>query len=330
MTRDEIDRLALNLPEGQGEVIETHISWVILSAERAWKAKRPVKLPFLDFSSLEDRQRYCGRELQLNQRLAPEVYLAVQPVRSEGKMLYIGPGNGKIVDYVVEMKRLDSRLEMVNQLRLGRVENAQMESLARILARFHQKAEVISHGETAARLIPLFNDLRSEENDIELLLGQEWHQRVEDMIARADQFLLRHEGLFYNRIRRGFVRDCHGDLHCGNIFLYPDPVIFDCIEFSDEFRQIDVLHEVAFLCMDLEARHYSDLANHFLTSWLAAFSPPDDFFHPQLFAFYKCYMANVRAKVTAMRRGSGNDEQVAAQVRTYLELMEGYSKDWIE
>ena len=324
MTREEIQKLARNLTAGEAKIIETHISWVLLSEDRAYKIKKTIKLPFLDFSDLEQRRGYCEREVSLNRRLAPEVYLGVQPIREEGEKIWLGPGSGKVIDYAVEMVRLESALEMPKMLAKGAVNPESMRKLAVLLAAFHRNAPVIDHGETAAQLIPLFNDIRSEEPDIELLLGTEWHDEVEDMIKQANSFLITYEPLFCTRIRRGFIRDCHGDLHCGNIFMYPEPVVFDCIEFRDEFRQIDVLHEVAFLCMDLEVRGYADLATVFLENWLAAFQPPDDFFHEKLFAFYKCYMANVRAKVTAMRRGSGNDEVVGREVKGYLELMREY------
>ena len=347
MTREEINQLAAHLSGSQVnasaqpstqiqepiEIIETHISWVLLGQHFAYKIKKPVKLPFLDFSSLTDRKIFCDRELRLNRRLAPQVYLSVKPVFFKGGTYFFGKQNDleikteEIIDYAVEMQRLDTQLEMIHQLAAGRVGKKEIEKLANVLANFHRQAKVMDQGETADQLIPLFNDIRSEEPDIEKLLGQEWYERVETLIRKADDFLAQNDSLFQERIKKGFVRDCHGDLHCGNIFMYPEPIIFDCIEFSDAFRQIDLLHELAFLCMDLEARGFPRLATHFLNCWLQAFEPPKGFFDAGIFAFYKCYMANVRAKVSAMGRGKGNDVVLADQVKGYLVLMEKYVKE---
>jgi hypothetical protein len=154
---------------------------------------------------------------------------------------------------------------------------------------------------------------------------------IDRAIDSSDAFIEKHQGLFTTRLKAGFFRDCHGDLHSRNIFLLPDPQPFDCIEFNDEYRQIDVLNEVAFLCMDLDAFGRTDLADLFLDYYNTLFPTIRREEERRLFIYYKSYRANIRAKVNSLRaRSAGNDEGrrlSLVEVAKYLALMDRYMKE---
>jgi uncharacterized protein len=171
-----------------------------------------------------------------------------------------------------------------------------------------------------------FNDLTNERG----FLTEENGAMIDRAIASSDAFIERHKELFTTRLERGFYRDCHGDLHARNIFLLPDPQPFDCIEFNDEYRQIDVLNEVAFLCMDLEAFAKQELADQFLRDYNHFFPAIRTDEHRRLFLYYKSYRANIRAKVSSLR-ARGVDREAArcvalADADKYLKMMDNYLK----
>jgi uncharacterized protein len=311
----------------RGTVEETHISWVILTPQFAFKIKKPVKLSFLDFSTLKKRKKYCERELALNRRFS-EIYLRVVPVRFDRGVWRLGSGPGKIADYAVMMKRLDSSKRMDVLLQSGSVRPLHIRALANRIAAFHSKADIIKRPFVVDDLADAFNDIRVARNFARKALPG----RYDDLISKSQKwshaFLLHHERRIKERVRLGFQRDGHGDLHSGNIFLNKHPEIFDCIEFNDRYRQIDVLNEIAFFCMDLEAFGEPRLANLFVEEYnrqFPSFLTSED---RNLFVYFKCYRANVRAKVHALAAEQAVDQKNyrrhKAAVRTYLQLMRGY------
>lgn len=312
MNEHEVNILAerglfLNQPL-RGQLEETHISWVILTKRFAFKIKKPLRLSFLDFSTLAKRKRYCHRELQLNQRFSP-IYLDVLPVYRQGDTWHIGRADGKVVDYVVRMKRMLLSKRMDKLLEKKVVNKSNIVSLAQVIASFHKKAELVEDSFHLGRAKAAFNDIQTIIRPSRLHLGKEYALIIGKSIAWSNAFLHDHAGRIRERIAQGFYRDVHGDLHSGNIFLYKEPILFDCIEFNDAYRRIDMLNEIAFFCMDLEAYNQGKLARLFMQQYqrqLPCFQTKED---KRLFVYYKCFRANVRAKVHALSAMQAHDAE---------------------
>jgi uncharacterized protein len=313
------------LPGNHGDAVirETHISWIILLSDHAFKIKKPVKYSFLDFSTLRKRKLFCSREVKLNRRLAPEMYLGVLPLTKGMLKEETTTEDRKIIDYAVHMKRMNSDLEMDKMLAAGRVTANHVDSLALKLAGFHKNTDIISKEEDINVLQELFADIETVTTG--LAEGGKWEKTINECIERSNVFLKKNASFLRERSEKGFYRDCHGDLNTRNIFLYAEPVIFDCIEFNDEFRQIDVLSEIAFLCMDLEFFRREDLGEYFYSKYLEYSGEPDNGRSRRLFSYYKSYRANIRAKVTllsAEKKNSTGKEAQNPDVSRYLDLME--------
>lgn len=331
MTKEQIDILV-----GQGEfpeaacrpeLIETHISWVLICTRYVYKIKKPVRYPFLDFSTLEKRKYFCEKEIRLNKRLTDHIYIDVQPVTEAQGHLAIGKQEGSIIDYAVCMHKVDRSRQMDVLLLKGAVTKADLRDLARKVAYFHKTTGLIRQKDLMD--IPRkFNDLKDEIPWLQQQPGSTAGAVISHAIKFSGSFMEQHRHLLQSRQQAGLFRDCHGDLHSKNIFLLDTPQPFDCIEFNDDFRQIDVLNEVAFLCMDLDAfgRHdLSDLFLEYYNDFFATVKTADDY---RLFIYYKSYRANVRAKVNSLRARSAVDKAVRAAALTetnkYLALMAHY------
>jgi aminoglycoside phosphotransferase family enzyme/predicted kinase len=237
------------------EVYETHISWVFVVGERAYKVKKPVRLPFVDYSTLERRLHFCKEEVRLNRRLAPDVYLGVAPVTSDGRIR----GAGSTVEHAVEMVRLPHHRMLDVLLERGEVGPADVERIADRLASFHARAErADEYGGSA----PLRRRMRANLDSARPFLPDAWRGRIRRDFER---FLAVHEPLLRQRVREGRTRDGHGDLHAGNVCLRDTgPVLYDCIDFEPAFRCGDTAGEVAFLAMDMERRGHWPLARAFV------------------------------------------------------------------
>jgi aminoglycoside phosphotransferase family enzyme len=327
MTKEHIVKL-LSMGEfpgytGRPELVETHISWVFLCDRFVYKIKKPIRYSFLDFSTVEKRKYYCEREIELNRRLTYDVYLDVQPIVEIYGRFYVGGQNGEIIDYAVRMRKLDRSRQMDVLLQNNKVTQSDMRNLAEKIAGFHKATGVI-YNKDVLQIRNEFNDLGNER----AYLIPEDGAIIDRAIGFSDAFIERHKALFADRLKGGFYRDCHGDLHSRNIFLLPDPQPFDCIEFNDEYRQIDVLNEVAFLCMDLDAFDKQELADQFLRYYNHFFPVLRSEDDRRLFLYYKSYRANIRAKINSLRaRSADNDaaRSVAlAEADKYLGLMNGY------
>lgn len=314
------------LPGSAGGVslIETHISWVLLAGEQAWKLKKPLDLGFLDFSTLERRREACEAELRLNRRTVPELYEAVVPVWRTAQGVCVGdrridaagdpvsagaggdgavPGHGATpLDYLVRMRRFDQSALFDVRLAAGQLEPALFDRLARHVAAFHEDAAVAHPGEgfgdAAAVMAPVrqnFAQIRERVSDPALLSEL---ARIE---AWAEASFAALAQVFDARLADGRVRECHGDLHLGNLIVLDDePRLFDAIEFSAALRWTDVVADIAFLVMDLQARRRMDLASRFLNAWLER---SGDYAGLRLLPWYLSYRAMVRAKVAAIRAG---------------------------
>ncbi|MCB0840488.1 MAG: hypothetical protein KDD99_27670, partial [Bacteroidetes bacterium] len=292
-----------------GQLVETHISWVILSEEYAFKIKKPMKYSFLDFSTLEKRRQVCEKELMLNRRLT-DIYLNVLAITEKDGCYFLGEG-GQVLDYALQMKKLEASRKMDELIRGNHIRSEDISMLAEEIARFHQYATVIKTPFDKADFQAAFNDLQTISDWVLKRLGEKYAQLIERAIHYSDKFIKKHEQLFSERITQGYIRDVHGDLHAKNIFIYQKPIIFDCIEFNDKFRQIDVINEVAFFCMDLESFGKWEMSEAFMKQYLDLFPCIGKKEEEQLFIYYKSYRANVRAKVNALRAMQAEDEQTS-------------------
>ncbi len=317
-------------------LIETHISWVLLAGEFAYKLKKPVNLGFLDFSRLEQRLHFCREELRLNRRLAPSMYLDVAPLRrtehglrfsevcAEAKdPLADSPAQeSPVVEYAVRMRRFPQHAQLDRQLAAGNLEPSDMESMAALIAEFH----------THAARIPAASDWGTPDAVV---------APVRENFAQLGQFLdtpglarlerwsrttfARLESRFAVRRAAGFVRECHGDLHLRNMARSGDGFIaFDGIEFEPALRWIDIFSDLAFLVMDLESRGHRDLAWRLLNHWLAI---TGDYAGLDLLPWYLVYRHLVRAKVDGIRlQQSGTDaaeqEYLRQRIDRHLALAE--------
>jgi aminoglycoside phosphotransferase family enzyme len=316
-----------NLPV-KGTVEETHISWVIVGKSHVFKIKKPLKLSFLDFSTLSQRKKYCERELHLNRRFSP-IYLNVLPVRTGNGKWSIGGDKEKVVDYVVHMKRLISAKRMDKLLQTRKVNLKHIRSLSNVISSFHSDAEKIWKPFQLEKASADFNDIDSITSLARKHLGSEAAAVIRKSIRWSDAFLKAHANRIKERIENGFCRDVHGDLHSGNIFLYEKPILFDCVEFNDSYSQIDLINEIAFFCMDLEAYGRRDLSKLFTKEYqrhLNCFQTKVD---QRLMTYYKCFRANVRAKVHALSADQASAEKKTFQLhlqafRKYVQLMKTY------
>jgi uncharacterized protein len=331
MTKEQINSLLSKgiFPEtaGNRELIETHISWVIVCDQFVYKIKRPVHYSFLDFSTLEMRKHFCEREIELNKRLTDNIYLDVQPVSEWQGSFFIGATDGAIIDYAVRMLKLDREKQMNILLSQNKVTAMDMKNLAEKIAFFHKKTNII-YKKDFLDVQEKFNDLEAEREFLAVQLGKNSSNIIDRAIKTSDTFIEKNKKLLAARLSTGFFRDCHGDLHSRNIFLLPAPEPFDCIEFNDDFRQIDVLNEVAFLCMDLDAFDQEDLSAVFIDYYNHFFPAMTTSQDRSLFIYYKSYRANIRAKVNSLRaKGNNVDKtQALSAVDKYLRLMDSYLK----
>lgn len=310
-----------------GTLEETHISWVILSRSVVFKIKKPLKLSFLDFSTLAKRRKFCEREVLLNNRYS-DIYRGVVAIKKSKSQWYFGGRRGETVDFAVEMKRMRSSKRMDSLLMNGKVKAAHIERLAWKIATFHKSAKVVHTHFSRRFLQDAFDDLAAIKPFASNYLGKQYSRIIAQALSWNDSFLKTHSERFRERVRLGFQRDLHGDLHSGNIFLYADPVIFDCIEFNDRFRQVDVIDEIAFFCMDLEAFGERNLSALFLDRYAGLFPSFSSKVDLEIYNYYKCYRANVRAKVHTLAAVQEEEESrfqfKVDAARKYLNLVAEY------
>jgi aminoglycoside phosphotransferase family enzyme len=302
---------------------------VILTGRFAYKIKKPVNLGFLDFSTLERRRKYCEEELRLNRRLAPSIYLDVVPITGSADAPRLG-GAGEPIEFAVRMRQFPQDALLSRVLAEGRLLPQHVDRLAREVAEFHARTAVAP----ADSLFGMPEQIEQPvlENYSRLFdaqLDSDEHARIEKLRVWSCREFDRLRDKISARRRAGFVRECHGDMHLGNMILDGDDVmLFDCIEFNEHLRWIDVLSEVAFCAMDLEDRGRADFSHRFLNSYLEITGDYDGLV---VLPFYLAYRALVRAKVARLRAGQpgvGADElrKLQAEVHGYLMLAELYTQ----
>ncbi|NTV01516.1 MAG: AAA family ATPase [Chlorobiaceae bacterium] len=307
-------------------MVETHISMIFLTGRYAYKLKKPVNLGFLDFSTLERRSHCCREELRLNRRLCPGLYLDVLPVTADGDGFRIG-GTGPVADYVVRMVQFDRSLELDRLLAGGALPSEKVREIAGMVSEFHRTATPAepssAFGTPEVLLVPMLENLDRTEN---LTHTPEESVAIETIRAWT---IAEHRGLAPVLRRRradGYVRECHGDMHTGNMVVWNGKVmIFDCIEFNPNLSVIDVMSDAAFLFMDLQHSCRPALAWTFLNGYL---SDSGDYGGLRVLRLYCAYRSMVRAKVTAIRLMQESDPESRSAMleehRSYLSLALGY------
>ena len=326
LTSDEHEQLARRLQEHERyphpvenvKLVTTHISSLLLTDTHAYKLKKPLDLGFLDFTTLEQRRHACDEELRLNRRLAPEIYLQRIPITGTPDDPRID-GEGPLLDWAVQMQRFDDSRLFDRLLESGELTIAAIEDVADQVAVFHDQAGVADADSDWGTPEAIAAPARDNIAELRRLLGTD--ARVERLAGWTDEQIARLRPLMEERRQQGRIRECHGDLHLGNIVeMDGRAVIFDGIEFSPALRWIDVLNEVAFLDMDLRSRGRRDLAARFLSNYL---EHTGDYSGAALMPFYRAYRALVRAKVTALRLDDNSisreaRDQAMAAVDRYL------------
>ncbi|HEY8096051.1 MAG TPA: AAA family ATPase [Methylobacter sp.] len=295
-------------------IIETHISWVLLTGLYAFKIKKPVNFGFLDFSTLEKRRFCCNEELRLNKRLADELYLDVVPITGTPDHPQIG-GTGTAIEYAVKMIRFPVGQLLSDCARRGQLSENQIDQLADIVAGFHETIEQTDenspYGDSANIqhwFVENFDHIRP------LLVDDGQKQQLQKIQQWGDSEWRKQAGLMRLRRQQGYVRECHGDLHLGNMTLINGKVtLFDCIEFNPMLRWIDVTSEVAFLFIDLLHFGYEHYAYRFLNRYL---QHTGDYQGLTLLRYYLVYRALVRAKVALLRMAQQHDDAAAKQARS--------------
>jgi len=283
---------------GPVTVIETHISAVLLAGERAYKLKKPVDLGFLDFTTLRRRRYFCREELRLNRRLAPDLYLSVPPITGSVSAPRLG-GSGRAIDYAVQMRRFPKEAQFDRLLAGGHLEGVHIDALAGCMAAFHQRLPPARADSPYGRPGDVLQAARDNFTALRSGASRRRLARLDRLAAWTEAEYRRRRALLARRRNDGRVRECHGDLHLGNIvWLDGQPVPFDSIEFDATLRWQDVQGELAFLTMDLTRRGRPDLARRARDRYLQA---TGDYGGVPLTDYFEVYRALVRAKVARLR-----------------------------
>lgn len=299
---------------------ETHMSWVFLAGDRVYKLKKPVRFPYLDFSTLERREAACRAELTLNRRLAPDVYLGVVPLVAGSSGLRLDAA-GLVIDWLVVMRRLDESLMLEHLIDSNRLKRMQIDQLMGVLKQFYAHAPrvFISHeGHFQAwRQNLLYNRRALLDSCLHLPGGLV--RRIHHVQQR---FLVAGAALLRSRVLNGHIVDGHGDLRPEHIWLGDAPKIIDCLEFNPHLRAVDPLDEFAFLCIECERLgngRASERIRHLL-DWALHDGTPEP-----LFTFYRCYRATLRARLTIahlLEPKPRSPEKWPALARSYLRIAE--------
>jgi aminoglycoside phosphotransferase family enzyme len=312
---------------GKIELKQTHISWVFLAGNFVYKIKKPVDFGFLDFSTLEKRRFFCEKELELNRRLCGDMYLEVVPV-NKSDSIKIG-GEGETVEYAIKMRRIPEETIMTQLLEKGKIDKKLINRMAKIIAKFHLKAKknkrIREFGSVSMIERNWMENFKQSEEFIGKTISKENYGLIRE---RTREFMKENSALFKKRIAENRIRECHGDIHSGNIFIADRIYIFDSIEFNERFRFCDVASDIAFLAMDLDFKTRGDLSNFFVEKYIKY---SGDIELEKLLNFYKCYRAYVRGKVTSFKLNDPSvDEEekskATKEAKAYFELAMEYAR----
>jgi aminoglycoside phosphotransferase family enzyme/predicted kinase len=313
---------------GKIELVQTQMSFVFLTKEFVYKVKKAVDLGYLDYTTLDKRNFYCQKELELNRRLCPEAYLGVVPITQDRGAIRIG-GRGEAIEYAVRMRRLPQKAMMDVLLANDGVSVEMITGVAQKLAAFHQKAEtnaeISAFGEIKAVTRNTDENFDQTEKYIGRTISKDNYQRIKNY---TNSFVGENAPLFNKRIKEGRIRDCHGDLHAAHICFADDICIYDCIEFNDRFRYCDVASEMAFLAMDLDHYGRADLSRSLVNAYVDESGDKELL---ELLGFYKGYRAYVRGKVESFKLddpyiSKGEKEKTLEVAASYFDLARAYTR----
>ncbi|WPD23234.1 MAG: hypothetical protein SD837_01460 [Candidatus Electrothrix scaldis] len=281
-------------PADTVQLVQTHISFVLLAGEHVYKFKKPVNFGFLDFSTLEKRQHCCEQELLLNRRLCPDIYLDLVKVTRDGDS-YTLNGDGETVEYAVKMARMPEEKMMGNLIQAGKLDQVHIDTLVDKLTPFYQQAdrtpEIDGYGTAESVAVNVLENFEQTKGFIGN--GAITQEQFDKISSWARDFLTKEE-LFKQRIKEGNIRDCHGDLYSANICLADKVYIYDCIEFNRRFRYCDVASDIGFLAMDLDFHGLQELSAYCIDQFC---QHSGDSSLKEMLNFYKCYRAYVRGKI---------------------------------
>ncbi|MGZ8172046.1 bifunctional aminoglycoside phosphotransferase/ATP-binding protein [Methylobacter sp.] len=310
-------------------LVETHISWILLTGQHVYKIKKPVNFGFLDFSTLEKRRFCCNEELRLNRRLAEDLYLEVVPITGTPDRPQLG-GAGEVIEYAVKMIRFPSGQLLSECAERGQLGADQIDQLSSIVAGFHETIEQADENAPYGDSADIHHWFIENFDHIRPFLVDDAQKQQLQMIQRwGDSEWRKLADLMRRRKQQGYVRECHGDLHLGNMTLINGRVtLFDCIEFNPMLRWIDVISETAFLFIDLLHFGYEHYAYRFLNRYL---QHTGDYQGLALLRYYLVYRALVRAKVSLLRMAQQQDndavvKQARGEYAVFADLAEQFTK----
>lgn len=315
-------------PVNRVELVQTHISYVLLAGDYVYKVKKPVDMGFLDYTTLEKRHFFCQEEVRLNRRLCSGAYVGVVTVNLKDGRVLLDSTEGEVIDYAVKMKRLPEERMMERLLLEGAVTGDMLQRLTGKLAAFHRDAETGGHIDTFGSIETIAANWRENFEQTEPYVGRTLsRQQWQSVCDYAERFLRDEAWLFEQRVRESRIRDCHGDLRTNAVCFEDGICVFDCIEFNERFRYSDVASDLAFLAMDIDFRGYYALSDEMVGLYLAQSL---DTTLPLVLHFYKCYRAFVRGKVDGFQIGqpeipAEQREAAAAAARSYFDLAERYA-----
>jgi len=310
------------------ELIQTHISFVFLARDFVYKVKKAVDLGFLDFTTLEKRRFFCEKELELNRRLCGDMYLEVVSI-NRSDVIKI-KSEGETVEYAVKMKRMPQERMMSRLLKEKKVGTTLIDRMAEIIAQFHSKAETNRRIDDFGSLSIIKTNWRENFDQTREFVGKTISRDDFNRISEGVcDLMVRNASLFEKRVAEGKIRDCHGDIHSGNIFVTDRIYIFDAIEFNERFRYSDIASDVAFLAMDLDFKGRSDLSDFFVKRYIE-YSGDQEL--KKLLPFYMCYRAYVRGKVVSFKLrdpniGDEEKSEATKEARAYFKLASAYVKN---
>lgn len=311
--------------------LETYISDIFLTGKFAYKIKKPVNYGYLDFTTLAKRKFFCQQELRLNRRLAPEIYLDVLPLVEKNGKIKFG-GRGKIVEWILKMKEIPQKYLMYRQIKKGKIGPKVIDQIAKMIAQFHKKAKTSKKISNFGSLKIIKKNWQENFSQTKPFIGQTISRQDFNFIKKSvEKFISQNKKLFQQRIREKKIRDGHGDLHTGNIFITPKKIfVFDCIEFNDRFRYQDTASEVAFLSMDLDFLDQKDFSEYFVKKYI---DYSGDKNLKKILLFYKCYRAYVKGKVLSFhlkdRNLSKNKKAIFRKTaKQFFKLVADYVRQW--
>lgn len=292
-------------------LMQTHVSYVLLTGDLAYKLKKPVDFGFLDYSTLAKRKHFCEEELRLNQRAAAPIYLAAMPIAQQGDRYVLG-GEDNVVEYAVKMREFPQSALLSHKFEQGELTEDLLRQLAEAIADFHLKAETNDYIRNFGTVDNVRQSIdENYEQTVGFIGGPQTQQQFDETKAYTDQFFATQQALLQQRMDQGKIRACHGDLHLNNICYWQDELLlFDCIEFNEPFRFVDVMFDIAYIIMDLTVQGRRDLAASFLSHYVEC---TGDWEGLQVLPLYVSRQSYVRAKVTSFLLGDPSIDEATKQ-----------------